>query len=50
MSIPDGADSRHWDTWRIPGKVWTIGSVNLHTKSYKDHLNSELVRFFPGGS
>jgi hypothetical protein len=35
---------RHWDTWRIPGKVWTVGSVNLETGKYTDHLNKELVR------
>ncbi|ODN76954.1 hypothetical protein L202_05520 [Cryptococcus amylolentus CBS 6039] len=20
---------RHWDTWRVPGKVWTLGTVSL---------------------
>lgn len=23
---------RHWDTWRVPGKVWTIGSADLNQK------------------
>jgi hypothetical protein len=21
---------RHWDTWRIPGKVWTVGMTKIH--------------------
>jgi hypothetical protein len=21
---------RHWDTWRIPGKVWTVGLTKIH--------------------
>ena len=25
----EGIDSRHWDTWRTPGKVWTIGAIQL---------------------
>lgn len=30
MSLADG---RHWDTWRVPGKVWTIGLTHLDVKS-----------------
>jgi hypothetical protein len=26
----EGADDRHWDTWRIPGKVWTVGLTKIH--------------------
>nr|XP_019046624.1 hypothetical protein I302_05374 [Kwoniella bestiolae CBS 10118]OCF25554.1 hypothetical protein I302_05374 [Kwoniella bestiolae CBS 10118] len=24
---------RHWDEWRVPGKVWTLGAVKLSNKS-----------------
>jgi len=22
--------ARHWDTWRVPGKVWTVGMTKIH--------------------
>lgn len=21
---------RHWDTWRVPGRVWTVGMTKIH--------------------
>lgn len=22
--------ARHWDTWRVTGKVWTVGMTKIH--------------------
>ncbi|TYJ59027.1 hypothetical protein B9479_000015 [Cryptococcus floricola] len=33
---------RHWDTWRIPGKVWTLGTVSLKGLVGKDDVKSEI--------
>ena len=22
---------RHWDTWRVPGKLWTLGALDMDT-------------------
>jgi dipeptidyl aminopeptidase/acylaminoacyl peptidase len=30
---------RHWDTWRTPGKVWTLGTVQLEKKRFVNLLN-----------
>jgi hypothetical protein len=26
----DELTKRHWDTWRVPGRVWTVGMTKIH--------------------
>ena len=29
---------RHWDTWRVPGKLWTLGALDMDTMKLKNLL------------
>lgn len=36
-----GANGRHWDTWRTPGKAYTVGTVKLAKSGDKYDINSQ---------
>ena len=35
----------HWDTWRTPGKVWTIGATHLNVTSSKVLSSTPQIEF-----
>ena len=35
---------RHWDTWRQPGKVWTLGHADLATGEFENLLEMEYTQ------